>query len=98
MCLQVHLLLNTTSRCLQLNAGAVSGTILKAAGSGIQDEVNKKCPNGLQDGEHVTSSGGNLNVKLIVHAVLCNWNGSTDVAKKVKESTFSQQVFRRKTA
>ena len=85
MSLQVQVLLNTTSRSLQLNAGAVSGTILKAAGSSIQGEVNKKCPSGLKDGEHVTSSGGNLNVKLIVHAVLCNWNGGADVAKKVKE-------------
>ena len=81
----MDILLNTTSRSLHLSSGAVSGTIFKAAGSSIQDEVNFKCPNGLQDGEHVTSSGGNLNVKIIIHAVLCNWNRGKDIAEKVKE-------------
>ena len=77
------MIFNTTADNLNLNTGAASSAILKSAGSGIQDEVNQKCSNGLQEGEYVTSSGGTLNVKMIFHAVLCKWDQGKGKAKQV---------------
>ena len=77
------MIFNTTANNLNLDTGAISSAILKSAGSGIQDEVNQKCSNGLQDGEYVTSSGGNLNVNMIFHAALCKWEEGKGKAKQV---------------
>lgn len=60
-------IVNTTSRDLKLTNGAVSQSILKAAGHGLQDEVNNKYPNGLQGFKVATSSGHRLRCKSIMH-------------------------------
>ena len=64
-------------------------SIVTAAGNGIQMEVSQKCPNGLQTGQHVISSGGNLSCSEIFHAVLCNWDNGQGSAQKV--NTYSRQ-------
>ena len=71
--LQVDAIVNTTSTSLNLNMGATSKSIVKAAGSCIQTEVNQKAPNGIQFGEMVSSSGGNTSCKRIYHVALCSW-------------------------
>ena len=81
---QADMLFNSTARDLDLDTGAVSCAILNASGPGIQTEVNQKCPDGLQEGEYVTSTGGNLNVKMIFHAFLSRWDNGKGKAEQVK--------------
>ncbi len=69
-----------------MNSGAVSKSILQAAGSTIQTEVTQKCPQGLTQGQIVTSSGGNLACNEIYHATFSNWDaaqGATQTAQQV---------------
>ena len=83
---QVDMIFNTTANSpdgINLNSGMVSKSILQAAGQGIQAEVTQNSPNGLQPGQHVTSSGGNLNCKLIFHAVLCEWDRGKGLSQQV---------------
>ena len=78
------MLFNSTRRNLDLDTGAVSRSILQAAGDTIQREVSDVKPNGLEFGEFVTSSGGNLNFcKMIIHASLCEWDDGKGQAKEV---------------
>ena len=78
------MLFNSTSKNLDLNTGAVSRSIMQAAGDIIQREISDAKPNGLQVGEYVTSSGGNLKMcKMIVHASLCGWDGGKGPAQQV---------------
>ena len=80
------MIFNTTANSptgINLNSGMVSKSILQAAGQGIQAEVTPNSPNGLQPGEHVTSSGGNLNCKLIFHVVLCEWDRGKGLSQQV---------------
>ena len=82
--MQVDLILNTVAHNLNLHNGAVSQAIAQAAGQAIQFEVTRQHPSGLQDGEHATSTGGNLKCKEIFHAVLCGWNGDQGNAQQVR--------------
>ena len=72
----------------------VSKSILQAAGQGIQIEVTQNSPNGLQPGENVTSSGGNLNCKLIFHAVLCEWDRGKGLSQQVNNFRSYLIVFK----
>ena len=74
---QVNVIFNTCAGNLDLSAGAVSKSILEAAGQSIQDEVLQTCPNGLQVGQSVASSGGNLTCQAIVHGVLHAWDSNS---------------------
>ena len=78
------MIFNTAAKDLDLSSGAVSNSILKAAGSTIQDEVSEKCSGGLQEGEHVTSSGGNIGIQMIFHAALCDWSKGKGPAIEVE--------------
>ena len=75
--------MNSTAHSLNLATGTVSESILQAAGDIIQREVSDAEPNGLNFGEYVTSSGGNLKCKKIVHAVLRTWDGEKGKALQV---------------
>ena len=83
MCFQVDVIFNITAQNLDLTKGAVSRSILHAAGDTIQREVSDAKPNGLQVGEYVTSSGGNLKCQKIVHGVLRTWDGEKGRALQV---------------
>ena len=80
------MIFNTTMNSpngINLNSGMVSKSILQAAGQGIQAEVTQNSPSGLQPGQQVTSSGGNLNCKLIFHVVLCEWDQGKGLSQQV---------------
>lgn len=71
--------MNTTSRDLNLSAGLVSQSLLRAGGSGLQDECKKKYPRGINSGEVAVTKGGNLKCKIVLHGCLEPWrsDGST---------------------
>lgn len=81
---EVDVIVNTTSTSLQLNQGAVSQSLLKMGGPGIQAECSQKYSNGIQPGEVAETSGGKLECKKICHGALPGYNGGT--AMKIMET------------
>ena len=80
------MIFNTTANSpngINLDSGMVSKSILQAAGQGIQTEVTQNSPSGVQPGQHVTSSGGNLSCKLIFHSVLSQWDQGKGLSQQV---------------
>ena len=81
--LQVDMIFNSTSQDINLNSGAISKSILKAAGAIIQMEVAQYSLQRLHAGQHVTTSGGNLSCQLIFHAALQSWDQGKGQAEQV---------------
>ncbi|CAC5424295.1 Protein mono-ADP-ribosyltransferase PARP15 [Mytilus coruscus] len=77
--MEIDAIVNTTSRDLNLSAGLVSQSLLRAGGSGLQDECKKKYPRGVNSGEVAVTNGGNLKCKIVLHGCLEPWrpDGST---------------------
>ena len=73
---QVDVIVNTTSKDLNLNGGGVSSSILRAAGVSIQQEAHQVSPGGIPRGQLVITSGGNLTCSNIYHGSMPNWKGS----------------------
>lgn len=67
--------MNTTNPGLNLDQGVVTGAILKAAGSGLQDECKNKYPDGIKYGEIARTSGHSLACKEVFHVTLCSGFG-----------------------
>ncbi|XP_062581102.1 protein mono-ADP-ribosyltransferase PARP14-like isoform X2 [Saccostrea cucullata] len=70
----VDVIVNTTSKDLKLGNGAVSASLLKAAGPGIQQECDQNYPGGIQHGNIAVTSGGNLSCQFICHGSLPGWD------------------------
>ena len=75
---QVDVIVNNTSKKLNLLYGAVSASILKAGGASVQQELKQNYPNGLKDDEIGVSSGGNMNCRYILHGCLVAWDGGKE--------------------
>ncbi|VDI21837.1 poly [ADP-ribose] polymerase 10/14/15 [Mytilus galloprovincialis] len=77
--MDIDAIVNTTSRDLNLSAGLVSQSLLRAGGSGLQDECKRKYPRGINSGEVAVTNGGNLKCKIVLHGCLEPWrpDGST---------------------
>ncbi|XP_061194487.1 protein mono-ADP-ribosyltransferase PARP14-like [Saccostrea echinata] len=71
---KVDVIVNTTSKDLKLGNGAVSASLLKAAGSSIQQECDQNYPRGIQHGDIAVTSGGNLSCQFICHGSLPGWD------------------------
>ncbi|CAI9714769.1 Hypothetical predicted protein [Octopus vulgaris] len=70
----VDVIVNSTSKNLQLNNGSISKLILNAAGPEIQNECNQKYPRGISTSEIAVTKGYNLNCKNVFHLVLPPWD------------------------
>ena len=76
---------NTTASSLVLSNGAVSNSLLKAGGQGLQD----KCTAYVQQNGNVkewtfaTTGPGNLTCKHVIHTVGGGYNGPGGSAEKV---------------
>ena len=81
---QVDAIVNTTSPDFDLKNGAVSKSILDAAGKNIQKEIKANAHNALR-GEIVITKGHNLKCKAVFHGALEGYDekGSTQ-QKSVK--------------
>ncbi|XP_041369508.1 protein mono-ADP-ribosyltransferase PARP14-like [Gigantopelta aegis] len=71
---QADIIVNSTSNNLDLKNGAVSKSILTAAGDSLQKECRRNYSKGIQPGEIAVTSGGNLNCKKVFHTCLPNWS------------------------
>ncbi|XP_060593079.1 protein mono-ADP-ribosyltransferase PARP14-like isoform X3 [Ruditapes philippinarum] len=79
---KVDVIVNTTAKNLDLKNGAVSASLLKTGGMELQQEVSKKYPNGIKDGEIAVTSGQSLKCDIVVHSSLANWDGKKDTQCK----------------
>ncbi|CAI9716753.1 protein mono-ADP-ribosyltransferase PARP14-like [Octopus vulgaris] len=70
----VDVIINSTNKSLQLNIGAISKSILNAAGPQIQVECNQKYPQGISTSELAITKGYNLKCKKVFHLVLPPWD------------------------
>ncbi|CAG2216552.1 unnamed protein product [Mytilus edulis] len=64
-CQKVDVIVNSTSASMQLEYGAVSKSLLQAAGPGLQSECKRKYPYGIQPGDLAETSGCKMNCKVI---------------------------------
>lgn len=80
---KVDVIVNTTSKNLDLNQGAVSTSIMKLGGASIQQECHVKYPKGINYGEVAITSGGNLCCKSVYHGALPKWDTDNGMSKQV---------------
>ena len=71
--LQVDVIVNSTTTSLELDNGALSSSILKEGGDTLQEECDEKAPDGIELGEVVVTSGGQLPCQFVVHGAACSW-------------------------
>jgi hypothetical protein len=71
---QVDVMVNTTSADLNLKNGAISRSILTAAGPMIQAECQQKAPAGVSYGDIVETSGCKLRCTSVYHGACQKWD------------------------
>ncbi|XP_050395688.1 protein mono-ADP-ribosyltransferase PARP15 isoform X2 [Patella vulgata] len=74
----VDVIVNSTSNKLELQNGAVSGSINKAAGPNLQAECKEKYPNGINVGDIAVTGPGNLRCQKVYHTCLSSYNKGSD--------------------
>jgi O-acetyl-ADP-ribose deacetylase (regulator of RNase III) len=74
-----------------LGGGGVDGAIHRAAGPGLLAECKKirELRGSLPPGQAVTTSGGNLRAKHVIHTVGPVWHGGTINEPQILESSYS---------
>jgi len=82
-CVQVDVLVNTTGKELILSHGAVSQSILSAAGPQIQAECNKNKPSQFKYGDIVVTQGHQLPVRCVYHGACANWDSGAGPCEQV---------------
>nr|KAG5698672.1 hypothetical protein BaRGS_022560 [Batillaria attramentaria] len=75
---QVDVVVNTTSPKLELTNGAVSASILDAAGPSLQRECRKKYPQGINPGDVAQTKGHGLVCKEVYHVTLSHWSDDAE--------------------
>ncbi|CAH1781382.1 unnamed protein product [Owenia fusiformis] len=84
---KVDVIVNSTNTQLKLDRGAVSSSLLLAAGSELQDECRMKYPQGLKHGEiAVTNTKGRLHCKHLYHGICRDWNTDKSASKESVEN------------
>ena len=88
LCDQADVIVNSSSNTLNLSNGAVSSSLLKAAGAKIQEECTAKYPGGISTGDIAITRGYGLPCKEVFHITLPPWKcaGSKHVGTCVKTS------------
>ncbi|XP_076078270.1 protein mono-ADP-ribosyltransferase PARP14-like isoform X1 [Mytilus galloprovincialis] len=94
--MRVDAIVNTTSKGLQLNQGAVSASLLSGGGKGLQYECSMKYPQGVDYGEVAVTTGGNLNCNIVCHGCLDQWSpGGIKVLEKFINGCLSEAEGKR---
>nr|KAG5700064.1 hypothetical protein BaRGS_028301 [Batillaria attramentaria] len=70
---QVDVLVSSVRPDLKLDTGEISKSVFRAAGQGIQDEVNANNPQGATVWTSVYTQGHNLQCGQVCHMVLGKW-------------------------
>jgi len=72
--LEVDAIVNAANAALA-GGGGVDGAVHRAGGPGIMAELRRNFPNGCPTGGAVTTSGGLLAARWVIHAVGPRWQG-----------------------
>ncbi|VDI73334.1 blast:Poly [Mytilus galloprovincialis] len=88
---QVDVILNSTSKKLDLNAGKASKALLTVAGNSLQTECKEKYPTGIQAGEVAITGGGNLKCQHVFHTSLLKWSDTN--SKQVHKSFIENSLI-----
>jgi O-acetyl-ADP-ribose deacetylase (regulator of RNase III) len=80
---QADVIFCTAEKDLVLNRGAVSRSLLEAAGPGLQDECKQRYPQGINYGEVVPTGGHQLRCRKVYHGVCTRWDGNSGRTEKV---------------
>ncbi|XP_052261029.1 protein mono-ADP-ribosyltransferase PARP14-like isoform X2 [Dreissena polymorpha] len=75
----IPVIVNTTSRNLDLNNGTVSKTILRQAGHEIQDDLKQMFPTGISEGQVAITKGYKLKCSNVIHGAVSNWDGQKTI-------------------
>ena len=67
------MIVNSTSRDLNLENGLLSKSILNAGGQTIQTECKQNYPKGIQEGDVAVTSGGKLACRHVFHGCFPSW-------------------------
>ncbi|KAL3863201.1 hypothetical protein ACJMK2_004967, partial [Sinanodonta woodiana] len=100
-CQQADVLVNTTSKDLNLSQGAVSASLLAAGGQQLQDECKQKYPKGIKHGEVAITGAGELHCICVLHGCLPDWSddGSTlSILKTFMNNCLSEADQRKLTS
>lgn len=79
----VDVIVNSCNRELELKKGAVSSTILKKGGQSILAECGKRWPHGINFGEAIATTAGNMNFKFICHGALPHWTPGAKLSSQL---------------
>lgn len=81
---QVDVIVNTTSKEISFTAGAVSKSILEAAGPEIGDACSKASKGGrLKHDEIISTDPFKLSCKRVYHVACMGWDGVDGQCEKV---------------
>ncbi|CAC5391546.1 unnamed protein product [Mytilus coruscus] len=83
--MKVGAIVNTTSKELKLDQGAVSASLLKNGGPSLQQECSQNYPNGINYGDVAVTSGGNLQCKIVCHGSLNQWRKEGSEIKELEK-------------
>ncbi|OPL33588.1 hypothetical protein AM593_08322, partial [Mytilus galloprovincialis] len=83
--MKVGAIVNTTSKELKLDHGAVSASLLKNGGPSLQQECSQNYPNGINYGDIAVTSGGNLKCKIVCHGCLNQWRKEGSEIKELEK-------------
>ena len=70
-------IVNAANRTL-VGGGGVDGAIHRAAGHAPMEEIKNAFPNGIEPGTAISTNGGRLISRLIIHTVGPIWHGGTE--------------------
>ena len=94
--IQVDVIVNSINAELRLDGGEVSNALLDIAGETLQEECDSIAPDGIEVGEVVVTSGGQLECQHVVHGACCGWGEGEETCTEVivnQFSFFSMPVF-----
>jgi len=86
--IQVDVIVNTVGYDLDLSQGAVSSSLLAAAGPALQAECRTLVPAGqkVSAGQVIRTAGHQLKCKDVLHAASIKWDAGAGQCEKVAQS------------
>ncbi|KAI0242563.1 Protein mono-ADP-ribosyltransferase PARP14 [Lamellibrachia satsuma] len=80
---EVDAIVNSAGTELQLHRGQASRTLVAKGGKTLQEECDSTAPDGIEFGEVVVTSGGQLQCQYVIHGACCCWTNGVDTCKQI---------------
>lgn len=75
---QVDVIVNSTSKSLDLKDGVASRVLVEKGGDSIQQECRQKYSDGISEGDIAVTGGGSLKCKQVYHVCLPPWDSGNN--------------------